>query len=269
MSDLQLAPPFPSSRGFPVEVKEAGGKGRGAFATRDVRRGQVCCWYDGIIADSCYKATLATGDFGYCLATENETYIAGFRAQLREGGCAQLCNDASTTYTDQSDLKYLKHINVKIEAYANGDGIAFIATKPIKKGEELLFSYGPGYWKTKREREGSTEQNIARSVSDIFQWAAREALRAVSASEGEDAAKRVGAILRPYTTEGDRQEQYELRLRIATLLSKFVNQISEADGNAQVTLASPEFDTLPGRLECSSALHRCGESRERESVCVC
>ncbi len=243
MSDLKLAPPYTSPRGFPVQVKDAGDKGRGVFATREIKRGQVCCWYDGLLTDSSYNAPLATGAFGYCLATENDKYIAGYRAQLREGGCAQLCNDASTSYTDKHDLKYLKNINVKCEAYAEGDGVAFVATKPIPKGQELLFSYGPGYWKTVREREGSTAHNIARTVSDIFNWAARETLRAVFESEGEEAAKRVGAILNRYTTEGDEQEHYELRLKIATLLSKFVNQLNEVEANTPVTLTSGFVNT--------------------------
>ena len=66
--------------------------------------------------------------------------LAGFRSQLRHGGCAQMCNDASTTYTDDTDLTYLKNINVKEYHMYDDSGrlcLYFAATKRIKKGEEL------------------------------------------------------------------------------------------------------------------------------------
>ena len=73
----------------------------------------------------------------------------------------QLCNDAAIDY-DEQDLKYLKHINVKEEYYSDNFGVVFVATKPIKKGAELLYSYGSDYWEIRKLRLAHTivEHNL-------------------------------------------------------------------------------------------------------------
>ena len=101
---------------YPVEVKSAGDKGMGVFATKNIKRGTICCYYDGICpGPAC--ALLITGEHGFAQnligEDDRERILAGFRSQLRRGGCAQMCNDASTTYTDNKDLTYLKNINVR------------------------------------------------------------------------------------------------------------------------------------------------------------
>ena len=83
-----------------------------------------------------------------------------------------MCNDASTTYTDDKDLTYLKNINVKQVFSFDGSGhlcLYFAATKRIKKGEELLYSYGNGYWKTKYVRDASPEDQD-HSVKAYFKY---------------------------------------------------------------------------------------------------
>ena len=89
--------------------------------------------------------------YSMALASRLPQLFAGFRTMLRPGGCAQLCNDAATDYTDD-DLAYLKHINVAMLFFADGDGVVFYAKKPIKRGDELLFSYGAEYWQIRRVR---------------------------------------------------------------------------------------------------------------------
>ena len=110
-------------KGYPVEVKPAGIKGNGVFATRDIKRGEILCFYDGIVCPGSVFSGLISGDYGYGqsyneVVSQGKT-IAGFPECLRDGGCAQLCNDASTTYTDDTDLKYLKNINVREEHSGN------------------------------------------------------------------------------------------------------------------------------------------------------
>lgn len=142
------------SKSYPVEVKAAGNKGLGVFATRNIRRGEVCCYYDGLLTTGIVKGVMTTGKHGFNQAfifNGQDCVLAGFAQQFRVGGCAQLCNDASTTYTDAGDLKYLKNINVT-DKNINEMGLAFVATKRIKKGEELLYSYGPEYWQIHHER---------------------------------------------------------------------------------------------------------------------
>ena len=153
-------------KGYPVEVKSAGIKGNGVFATRDIKRGEILCFYDGIVCSDLTVGTLMSGSHGYNQSYgEASTYrelrtvgrsIAGFPECLRDGGCAQLCNDASTTYTDEKDLKYLKNINVK-EVYS-GNTFVFCASKRIKKGQEILYSYGPQYWAGKKRRQEEAGQ---------------------------------------------------------------------------------------------------------------
>ena len=139
---------------YPVEVKPAGNKGMGVFATKNIQKNQVCCFYDGFFDTGPMCGVFMTGQHGYGQSAPfngNPNYLlAGFPTQLRPGGCAQMCNDASTTYTNRN-RKYLEHINVK-ETIDEDGCVLFVATKRIKKGTELLYSYGPGYWSAKRRR---------------------------------------------------------------------------------------------------------------------
>ena len=139
---------------YPVEVKPAGNKGMGVFATKNIQKNQVCCFYDGFFDTGPMCGVVITGQHGYGQSAPfngNPNYLlAGFPTQLRPGGCAQMCNDASTTYTNRN-RKYLEHINVK-ETIDEDGCVLFVATKRIKKGTELLYSYGPGYWSSNRSR---------------------------------------------------------------------------------------------------------------------
>ena len=122
--------------------------------------GKHTCYYDGIMCREVEATLLVTGEYGYSQQTPRG-FIAGIRTQMREGGVAQLCNDAATDY-DEQDLKYLKHINVKEEYYSDDFGVVFVATKPIKKGAELLYSYGSDYWEIRKLRLAHTivEHNL-------------------------------------------------------------------------------------------------------------
>jgi hypothetical protein len=211
---MDLVLPVKQALGFPVEVRSAGLKGQGVFATRRIRRGELCCWYDGMLCPNGMFATAVTGDFGYAQSTVNDQIIAGFRTMLRPGGCAQLCNDASTEYTDMTDLKYLKHINVTKELYceaSGGEATGFVATKPIAKGDELLYSYGSEYWATKKLREADAPGSTWRS---LFAMSQVQKMARMSPSE---AARRT-MVLAQYTTEGETLEAYKKRYTIARLL---------------------------------------------------
>ena len=66
-----------------------------------------------------------------------------------------------------------KRINVKEVIHGHNDEYIcmFVATKNIKKGQELLYTYGPEYWEThyKRTEQGGTFEDLVRSVeSTIF-----------------------------------------------------------------------------------------------------
>lgn len=136
----------PNMTSFPVEVKTARRMGLGVFTTRDVKKGEILCFYDGIICES-HIACTVSDKMGYDLEIGNSTSIAGFRSVLRPGGCGQLINDASNdvrciddedTY---EDAKYWRKINVDID-----DDNCFYATKNIRRGRQLFFNYGRKYW---------------------------------------------------------------------------------------------------------------------------
>ena len=203
-----LATPYPHGP-LSVEVKDTGTKGLGVFATRNIQRGQVCCWYDGIICHSEALSLFVTGSFGYSLGMEDqETALAGFRDELRPGGCAQLCNDASTEYND-GDLKYLKHINVTHFFYENG--VAFKATKRIQKGEELLYSYGSFYWEARRERE----YHASETVEDLF---SHNTERVVESDHTGLSMEMKEKLVKTYSTHGRALDDYMLRYSILSIL---------------------------------------------------
>ena len=160
---------------YPVEVRSAGAKGNGVFATKTIKKGHVCCYYDGLICDGSIRSNLTCGTMGYTQVMDREgcdaingegnhlakfPVLAGFRTQLRRGGCAQLCNDFSTSYTqeeaDDPNSWYRKGTNV-MEQFATVPGkknpkqrtLCFVATRKIRAGEELFYCYGPVYWKNK------------------------------------------------------------------------------------------------------------------------
>ena len=215
---MELVLPVKQASGFPVEVRSAGAKGQGVFATRRIRRGEICCWYDGMLCPNAVFATAVTGDFGYAQLADDDQVIAGFRSMVRPGGCAQLCNDACTEYADMMDLKYLKHTNVAKHSYRKVSGggattgLIFVATKPIAKGDELLYSYGPEYWAAKRLREADAPGLTWR---DHF---ARNQVQTMAQMSPSEAARRV-AILAQYTTAGETLEAYRKRYTIVRLLS--------------------------------------------------
>ena len=194
---------------FPVEVKSAGeGKGVGVFATRNIQRGEVCCFYDGLICPNEFMACMVAGRNGYNVglhASDNGPVIAGFQRKWREGGCAQLCNDAATDYYD-TDPKYLKDINV-VERFYSQSPLVLVAKKRIKKGEELLFSYGSYYWKAKR---ASKEYN---STSSAFREFARQKVKSLGLEAGQ-ASELVEAFCVEYEAHGDDMEGYLARFLV-------------------------------------------------------
>ena len=135
---------------YPVEVKDAGHKGLGLFTTRNVKKNEILAFYDGLYVENNTEAIIITGKRGYCIGTE-KGIISGFPTPLRKGGNGQLSNDFKTNYTiddftnEKSD--YYKNINAKHFWTDRQGGILLLtAIKDIKKGKEVLVSYGYRYW---------------------------------------------------------------------------------------------------------------------------
>lgn len=157
---MSLLSPSPNLKSYPVEVRDAGHMGKGVFATKNIKRGNICCFYDGVKCANLEHATLTSNAFGYAQALKCGIILAGFTKQFREGGVAQLINDASTDYKNDRDKEYLKKINVTFDDTCDIDKpFVCIATKNIKKGEQLFYNYGgETYWKARKEREADPKQ---------------------------------------------------------------------------------------------------------------
>ena len=202
---------FCIGKDYPVEVKSAGDKGMGVFATKNIKRGDICCYYDGYFIHE--NGHYVSGDFAYTqefYSLKGKAYhLAGFRTELRPGGCAQMCNDFSTTYTDLKDPTYLKNINV-CGKQMGGKSLVFIATKRIKKGEELFYCYGPGYWqgKCQRVKDGNTD------VKKMFDGWVEEHLQFRSSK----VVKFCNDFKATYDTNGVSLEDYTKRLVIVTTI---------------------------------------------------
>ena len=149
----------PNLKSYPVEVRDAGHMGKGVFATKNIKRGNICCYYDGIFCAGLNMATLTSNAFGYAQGLKCGGTLAGFTKQFHNGGVGQLINDASTDYKSDTDLKYLKKINVTFDDAGGMDKpLICVATKNIKKGEQLFYNYGYTYWKSRKNREADPKQ---------------------------------------------------------------------------------------------------------------
>ena len=220
--ELYLAQPvsvngeFCIGKDYPVEVRPAGDKGMGVFAKRHIKRGEICCYYDGVITRGGCQALFTTGKHGFSQVVfdsdGDEKALAGFRTQLRFGGCAQMCNDASTTYTDQDDLTYLKNINVKEKQIAP-NSMVFVATKRIKKGEELLYSYGHDYWKIHNERQTEIANGEDHSESKLWEYL-------IECENIQQIPKLKNKLKKDYSTKGETMHDYMKRFLLSELVCK-------------------------------------------------
>ena len=167
---------------YPVEVRPTIDIGNGVFATRDIEKGELCCFYDGIIvcSDSGMEGLISNRlGYGHDFNTETitkmirdeemreqvkraDSAIAGFTKQLRRGGVGQLINDWSMSYDDY-DYDYLKNINTYAQCERVGSDpddyiILMIAKKDIKKDSQLFYQYGSRYWKNFNECRSYSHQ---------------------------------------------------------------------------------------------------------------
>ena len=77
--------------------------------------------------------------------------IAGFPEQIHPGGIGQLCNDATTSTEEDERKKYGDKYNVTDGRDIDGCFV-IVATRKIRKGEQLFYDYGIEYWQGKQER---------------------------------------------------------------------------------------------------------------------
>ena len=162
--------------GEPCIVRKSNipGAGRGVFAKRLIRKGDVVGFYDGIVYNKIQSLLEYCKDYDGTywinIGEKGDEYpnLVGFEEVKNAGGYCQLINDASNNWTVRPLNKYNVEPIDQIKKYMELNGkekkvgdnpevLYFQATKRIKKGEELYFNYGKGYWwaQTPRMREKS------------------------------------------------------------------------------------------------------------------
>jgi hypothetical protein len=144
---------------YPVEVRDAGNMGLGVFATSDIKKGEICCYYDGVYCSGYTHGALIAGKRGFTQQSHgyDGALIAGFPAEFRRGGCSQMINDFNIHYSERDivnkNSRYARGVNVF--TFTNpklyGATALTIASKDIKKGEQLFVSYGCNYWKVENK----------------------------------------------------------------------------------------------------------------------
>jgi len=146
---------------YPVYLKNTRDMGVGVFASRNIKKNEICCFYDGIYIklDEDYISPcichLITGNAGYNQQLGNKNresfYVAGFTKCFRDGGVGQLQNDYSTTTSIDERRKYLKDkkTNTFPDKLEKDGRIVLVhrANRKIKKNEQLFHDYSHLYWK--------------------------------------------------------------------------------------------------------------------------
>ena len=122
-----------------VEIKKSKIKnsGKGLFATKNFNTGDFICWYMGVLIE---KDFVVNGyyDSDYLLANPNSELIID-------------ASDEKSCYGRYiNDSLALKKNNCDYDFYSNTTSAGVIASKNIKKGDELYISYGMDYWREDR-----------------------------------------------------------------------------------------------------------------------
>ena len=115
----------------PIEVRDAGSKGSGVFATEPIAVGD---WIGP------YIGTLTTKE--ETRARYNDTYRGAYIFGLDD----ELSIDAQNSTHFSRFFNHAEHGNLEVEVDAARQSIDFFAARDIGVGEELTFDYGTQYW---------------------------------------------------------------------------------------------------------------------------
>ena len=156
--------------------------GLGVFAKKNIKKGQIVCYYDGEdipMNDNVFDA--------YTMSHPTLPGMSrkGYDKPRNNKGVGQFINDGAMLKWDDFDVenlltdnmevnpsgvkhmaKELKQYQVQSDANKNttfiDDKFNIVATKNIKQGEELYFTYGYGYWIDRLQKQ------TANSYTQIF-----------------------------------------------------------------------------------------------------
>lgn len=183
----------------PCEVRPST-YGRGVFATRDIKIGDLITLYPahGVSFDRRKSFSTYIGDIEYDYKytvehDENEMSFVGDKDKFTPLFMGHLLNDNYPTVEDFKDkeklgatvMKYLLH-SMTLSNCKFKDGKNFViiqAIKDIKKDEELLVSYGMGYWgddENKKADELSQTVDAFKKYNDLLWLTDRKKAKFIS-----------------------------------------------------------------------------------------
>ena len=114
-----------------IEIKDAGLKGKGAFASIDLAEGTYIGRYVGdLLTNEAMKARYP------------DRRQASYLFELTE----ELCIDAQESTHFSRFFNHAEHGNLEVRFDVDARTIKFFALRSISAGEELTFDYGPKYW---------------------------------------------------------------------------------------------------------------------------
>ena len=126
----------------PAEVRLAPGKGQGAFASADIRRGQRVCSYEGEqLTGREVAVRYGSGNGGEYL----------FEVAAPSPRSAGLYIDGARSMHFSHFINHAEHGNLEprpvlMSGGARGGRIDLVATRRVRAGDELTFDYGEVYW---------------------------------------------------------------------------------------------------------------------------
>lgn len=113
-----------------------------------------------MVVEDSLVATLTTGRCGYNMTLSDGKVLAGIVTPYRTGGIGQLCNDSAVVY----DARY----DVNAECVPIDGGLAIVARRRIKRGEEVCVSYGESYWSKKDSIPSAVYDDASLVFSDVL-----------------------------------------------------------------------------------------------------
>lgn len=172
---------------YPVKVCASliPGAGLGVFATHDVKKGSILCYFDG------YEKPidqLELWEMFYSLKSHNDEKLCfvGHKIPQNPGGVGQLINDVAvydkeylSLYYKESSygfvpvMPYLVILSLYYQDSSHCNVISknkkIFAIRDIKQGEELYLSYGIGHWSsTIDETFTKGTDNITEAINTYY-----------------------------------------------------------------------------------------------------
>ena len=203
----------------PYYYKDEGIPGKGLFALKNFKKGDVLCDYTSataspdrfgeILTEQEHDARYGAGDYDYGPYAVNDKVTQIYADAACSRSAASYANDSSN-HNKQSDRRaFLRETPNNSFLVYDGDKFVLTAILPIKAGSEILLDYGIGYWQgvkaripeklLRRERRYPTYETRPGTAQDLLDIEAQSASRASAASASAASASAASAKTSRFT----------------------------------------------------------------------